>query len=51
MIRVLSGVKKIQILQRGRYETIEQLSPLSQLQMPTVFQVINFGTNSNLNLP
>jgi hypothetical protein len=29
----------------------EQLSFLAQLQIPSGFQVTNFGTNSNLNFP
>jgi hypothetical protein len=31
------------------FEHFEQLCSLSQLQIPTGFHVINFGTNSNSN--
>jgi hypothetical protein len=45
------GPKNFQTWQSGRFKTDEQLSPLAQLQTPTGFNVINFGTNSHLNLP
>jgi hypothetical protein len=34
----------------ARFEQNEHLSPMAQLQIPTGSHVINFGTNSNLNL-
>jgi hypothetical protein len=43
--------KPLQTLYEAKFEHVEQLSPLSQLQIPTRIHVINFGTNSNLNLP
>jgi hypothetical protein len=42
--------KNFQTWQRGRFETDEQLSISAQLEIPTGFYVIKFGTNSNLNL-
>jgi hypothetical protein len=43
--------KNVQTLQEARLGPSEQLSPLAQLQIPNASQVINFGTDSNLNLP
>jgi hypothetical protein len=37
-------------LHEAIFEHDEQLSPLAQLQIPIAYQVINFGTDSNLNL-
>jgi hypothetical protein len=42
---------KFKILWGDCLKDKEQLHFLSQLQIPSGFQVINFGTNSNLNLP
>jgi hypothetical protein len=38
-------------LQRAIFEPNEQCLSLAQLQISDEFHVINFGTNSNLNLP
>jgi hypothetical protein len=34
----------------ARFECFEQLSQLGHLQIPNKIHVINFGTDSNLNL-
>jgi hypothetical protein len=46
-----SRSKNIQTLHEAWFEHDEQLSPLVQVQISTGFLDINFGTNSNLNLP
>jgi hypothetical protein len=43
--------KNIQALHDAIFEQYEQLSPLTQLQIPTGSYVIYFGIDSNLNLP
>jgi hypothetical protein len=43
--------KIYQTLHRDSLEHEEQLSFLSQLQIPSEFKVINSGTNSKLNIP
>jgi hypothetical protein len=40
-----------QTLHRDSLKHKEQLSFLSPLQIPSEFKVINFGTNSKLNIP
>jgi hypothetical protein len=47
----LPWLKKVQTLHDAKFETYEQLSLLAQFQITNKFHVINFGTNSNLNLP
>jgi hypothetical protein len=42
--------KNIQTWHEVLFQHYEQLSPLGQLQIPTESQVINFETDSNLNL-
>jgi hypothetical protein len=39
-----------QTLYDARFEYFEQLSKLGQLQIPNIIHVINFGTDSNLNI-
>jgi hypothetical protein len=43
--------KNLKNWQKGRFEIDEHLSPLSQLENPTGFHAINFGTKINLNFP
>jgi hypothetical protein len=41
----------IQTLHEASVGHGQQLSQLAKLQIPKIFHVINFGTDSNLNLP
>jgi hypothetical protein len=43
--------KLVETLHGAVFELYEQLCQLAQLEIPNRIIVINFGTNSNLNLP
>jgi hypothetical protein len=43
--------KNIQTFHEVRFEHDKQISPFAQLQIPTASHVMNFRTDSNLNLP
>jgi hypothetical protein len=43
--------KSTQTLYDARHENFKQLYLLTELQIPTGYHVINFGSNSNLNIP
>jgi hypothetical protein len=50
-LNAFSVSKNTQTWHEASFEDHEQLSTLAHLQIPTTADVINFGTDSNLNLP
>jgi hypothetical protein len=49
-LKALPSFKNTQTLHETRFEYFEHLSQLGQLPIPNIHHVINFGTDSNLNL-